>query len=205
MEELKKRIVDKATQLFLKQGPKGVTMDQVSDDCGISKRTLYQNFKDKNELLLVCLEHIHLTQNEKRTHLKQTSENVIEFFILATKEVIEQKNKFNSNFFYEIQKFFPAVADYHNSISQKVLIEDLSSVLEEGIKAGYFRKEIKINVSLWLLKGQIDLLYFSDIVTKINLSFSETFQCLISLFLRGIATPEGLEVLSRYEKTWLDS
>lgn len=53
--ELQQRIIKQATRMFLCNGIKSVTMDMIASQLGISKRTLYENFKEKNELLLACL------------------------------------------------------------------------------------------------------------------------------------------------------
>ncbi|WP_418411895.1 TetR/AcrR family transcriptional regulator [Barnesiella intestinihominis] len=54
--ELQQRIIKQVTRMFLCNGIKSVTMDMIASQLGISKRTLYENFKEKNELLLACLE-----------------------------------------------------------------------------------------------------------------------------------------------------
>ena len=54
-KELRNRIIDKAAVLFTRHGIKSVTMDYIASQMGISKRTLYENFKDKDQLLLECI------------------------------------------------------------------------------------------------------------------------------------------------------
>lgn len=79
--ELKERIIEKAGDLFQQYGVKNVSMDEIASSLGISKRTIYENFKDKEDILLSVL--LRFSQNRETvfTSFVQQCNNVVEVFI----------------------------------------------------------------------------------------------------------------------------
>ena len=101
--ELQQRIIKQATRMFFCNGIKSVTMDMIASQLGISKRTLYENFKEKNELLLACLENQEM---EKRARLEvylTNRKNVIDLLLNVYEDILFYNGK-NAGSFFASQK-----------------------------------------------------------------------------------------------------
>ena len=88
-EELRNRIIDIATHAFHSRGIKNVTMDDIAHELTISKRTLYQVFADKEELLLVCIQNETEKENRKMRYLMADSNNVLDLLLASFAEKMQ--------------------------------------------------------------------------------------------------------------------
>ena len=103
--ELRERIVDTALQSFVTHGIKSITMDDIAAALGISKRTLYEVFADKETLLMECLRR---AQDEGDTYVKEVYEkasNVLEVLLKLYQRSIEKFHNTNKKFFEDIKKY----------------------------------------------------------------------------------------------------
>ena len=87
--EIREKIIEEATKQFLIYGIRNVTMDSIAAALGISKRTVYENFKDKNELVYVCLDTLAAQNEIKNNKIIKTSYNVIETIFAFMREGIK--------------------------------------------------------------------------------------------------------------------
>lgn len=86
--ELQQRIIKQATRMFLCNGIKSVTMDMIASQLGISKRTLYENFKEKNELLLACLESQEMERRARLEVYFANRKNVIDLLLNVYEDIL---------------------------------------------------------------------------------------------------------------------
>lgn len=86
--ELQQRIIKQATRMFLCNGIKSVTMDMIASQLGISKRTLYENFKKKNELLLACLESQEMERRARLEVYFANRKNVIDLLLNVYEDIL---------------------------------------------------------------------------------------------------------------------
>lgn len=192
---VKERIAREAATMFVRNGIKSITMDDIACNLGVSKRTIYELFKDKNELLTECLEyHISVNMSENRKILAE-SQNMIEAMLKFLKRGTEAMEEINFSFFTDLQKHHPKVykdvivANRHKNIHFTV------AMLQRGIDEGVFRSDIKTELVAITLREQIDLMAKPDIFPYSKYSKSEVFTSIIINFTRGISTPKGTELM----------
>ena len=105
--EIKDRILFGAQDLFFKYGIKSITMDDIAKHLAVSKKTIYQFFADKNELVETLLsESLKRDENELR-QIQKDSENVIEEVLSLMKHMGNMFSKVHPNIFYDLQKYHP--------------------------------------------------------------------------------------------------
>lgn len=105
--DLRERIIEKSSELFV-HGIKSVSMDEIAASLGISKRTLYENFKDKEDILLSCINLYSDKKQELFLQAENTSDNIIEIFLRLLGQ--PHLTKFpNLKFFEDIEKYYPKV------------------------------------------------------------------------------------------------
>lgn len=192
--ELRERIIDTALEAFSTHGIKSITMDDIATSLGISKRTLYEVFSDKETLLEEC---ILKGQREAEVFVKgvlNTSKNVLEVLLKCYLYSIERFHATNKKFFEEIKKYPKAYELMKNDNNRNS--EDTINFFKEGVKQGMFRADVNFAIVNLLVHEQLDLLMNSDICEKY--SFLEVYESIMFTFLRGVSTDKGAAELEAF-------
>ena len=192
--ELRERIILAAVELFTTNGIKSITMDEIAASLGISKRTLYEVFPDKETLLEEC---ILKSQKDGDIFVKgviETSGNVLEVLLRCYQWSIERFHATNKKFFEDIKKYPKAYQLMKNN--RKRSSEDTVNFFKEGVKQGIFRDDVNFAIINLLVRDQLDLLMNSDICNEY--SFLEVYESIMFTFLRGISTEKGARVLEDF-------
>lgn len=192
--ELRERIILAAVELFTTNGIKSITMDEIAASLGISKRTLYEVFPDKETLLEEC---ILKSQKDGDIFVKgviETSSNVLEVLLRCYQWSIERFHATNKKFFEDIKKDPKAYQLMKNNRNRSS--EDTVNFFKEGVKQGIFRDDVNFAIINLLVRDQLDLLMNSDICNEY--SFLEVYESIMFTFLRGISTEKGARVLEDF-------
>lgn len=192
--ELRERIVETAVEAFTKHGIKCITMDDIATSLGISKRTLYEVFSDKEALLEEC---ILKKQEESDAFLKEvlaSSKNVLEVLLKGYQHSIEAFHATNKNFFEDIKKYPKAYELLTRRRDQDS--EETVNFFKEGVSQGIFRDDVNFAIVSMLVRKQIDLLINTDVCKEH--SFLEVYESIMFTFLRGISTEKGAQELEAF-------
>ncbi len=195
--EVHDRIIQEATTQFFKYGIRNVTMDDIAASLGISKRTVYETFKDKGALVETCMRTLTAHQDKKTALVISESENVIEAIFVFMREAIKAMKVVNPVFFKDFEKLYPALWKKmeKDSIEKKYTLS--AKLLNKGIEEGLFRKDLNVEIVSKLFHEQIGLLVDESIFPRDKYDFTEVFQNIIINFTRGISTQKGSEFISR--------
>lgn len=185
--------------MFLTYGVRNVTMDLLASDLGVSKRTLYELFKDKDALVIECLRYMLIEDNKEVLKIIEASENVIEAMFLITQRQEKRMQEFPKVFIEDIKKYFPAVNESFYSCQESLREFSASyNLLEKGLWQEIFRKELKIELVDAFIHELISLIHYSE---RLRLLSAESNDILLSIFLpyfRGICTGKGLDLMEKY-------
>ena len=190
--DLKERIIENASILFFQKGVKSMTMSDIANELGISKRTLYEVFRDKEDLLDNCIDfHLAKAENEIQI-LADNSEDVIDTMMQIYARSIEEMRTTNSSVMYDLKK-------YHSQLYKKVeqnqreSMAKLLPLLDKGVKQGLIRSDINFEIIFWLVKSQFRALMSDEYFNKDKYLINDFIQAIILNFMRGIATPSGVK------------
>jgi AcrR family transcriptional regulator len=175
--EVKDRILEKANELYMRYGIKSITMDEIAGHLGISKKTIYQFYADKDALVSAVFLRI-INENRGMCCLsRDNSDNAIheQFLCSDVVQVYAEFDKYKREFIYEMIK----------------------SGLERGVAEGLFRNDMSIDIIARLQLETIALLHETEFVHKHGLSAIE--KELNEFFLHGSATPKGKELITTYK------
>ena len=197
--EVRDRIIEEASKQFLKLGIRTVTMDEIAVNLGISKRTVYETFKDKKELIQTCLDGFMVYHERRNNEVIATSANVIEAIFTFLKEGIKAINSINLAFFYDLKKYHSDIWEPHYKASQVNGYNRTYRLLRKGVNEGLFRKDINIPIVARLFHVQINMLTDERFFPPEEYSISEVFSALMINFFRGIATAKGIELIEQLE------
>jgi len=193
--EVRERIIVESGQLFGKYGIRSMTMDALAEEMGISKRTIYERFKDKDTLLLEVIRYYKEQTNEQAHELIEKSENVIEALFRIIKSTIFQVAQMNPIFFHDFKK-------YHRKVFQDFAhpgdIRDFSitqKLIETGMQQEVFRKDVHIDITNRTLHALFDLFGHDSKMVESGFDRREMFQHMIIPFFRGISTKKGRKLL----------
>lgn len=195
--EIRDRIIEEAIRMFLKFGIRHVTMDDIANNLAISKRTLYEVFKDKNELISTCIQFMSARQETRQQELQTTSSNVIELMLNSMQECIKYMNMINPVFFNDLKKYYPMVwEDKHREYTVKGL-NQIHTQLRKGVNEGLFRKDIDIKIVAKLFYEQKNMIGDDQIFPKDEYNFIDLFKNLVINFVRGISTRKGIDLIGQ--------
>lgn len=193
--ELRDRIIEVSSDLFMSNGCKSVTMDEVAAANGISKRTLYEHFKDKTNLLEECL----LMMEEKMLGEKAFSgKSIIELVCLEHESQSDMMINMRIRFFEELKKYYPDLydkmhkrfTDFHKVTTRKFL--------ERGQKEGLFLINIDMEVVGRMVFEIATIIQNSEIFSLANHSRKQLFRETMVMYFRGISTEEGIKMIDKY-------
>ena len=199
---MKELILNKATDLFLNFGFKSVTMDQIANEIGISKKTIYNFFENKKHLVNVVTNGMFASITSGIKQIKKESLDPISELFDIKLFLIKILKGERTTPLYQLRKFYP---ETHKEITQKqfdFMTKSAIESLKSGVKLGLFRKDINIDL--------ISRLYFNGMIGIKDQDifpaekYEPTFLMLkyIEYHLRAIVTEKGLKKLNSFLKKY---
>lgn len=196
--EVKERIIKKATEMFFRYGVKSVTMDDISRELGISKKTLYLHFADKDELVYQMFSCEMENDECQWEELQNEYPNVIERLLKENEFMRDSFKDMNPSLLHDIKRFHPRTWASFEQHKKGFLLEQAKHTLQEGINEGYFRADIQIDILAVLRIEQIEL-GFSPHLFPANTSILDIQFIFMDHFIRGILTENGLQVYEHFK------
>ena len=196
--EIRERIITEAFSLFIKYGIRGVTMDQIASELGISKRTLYENFEDKNTLLSEGIEHFRKIKRAEAVEMLKNCDNVLESIYFIGKHGELMRKKVNPLFFEDIRKYYPEI---HSKIADKSLDREypiMETMFRKGMTEGVFKKEINPDLIATFWHHVMNIFMNEDMFPREKYTQKELLINLIVPYLKGISTDKGQKLIEKY-------
>jgi TetR/AcrR family transcriptional regulator, cholesterol catabolism regulator len=198
--EPKERISIKSDELFNRYGIRSVSMDDIASALGMSKKTLYQYYADKEELVSAVFETL-IQENKKRCICDcEASENSIHEFFLALDMMQEMFSKMNPMLLYDMQKYHPRVYSKFLAHKNDFIFQIMRSNLEKGIRDELYRADIDVDVVAKFRIESVFLAFNSDVFPNNRTHLVHIEQQLADLFLFGIVTTKGHKLVQKYKK-----
>jgi|TARA_R100000482_G_scaffold122596_1_gene70641 AcrR family transcriptional regulator len=191
--ETREKILDVAIEQFSRYGVRNTTMDDIARMMGISKKTLYQEFKDKKELVNATFSAMLERDQEKMAFLKDSGTDVIEHLVKISKMMRERLTNINPLAIMEVQKYFPEAWKIFEEHKEQVIMTDFVNILERGKQLGYFRSEIDAHILARLRVNQIASAMEPSNFNNENYNLVEEQMQMMDHFLHGIFTEKGRE------------
>ncbi len=190
--DTRKQILEKATELFFRNGIRSITMNDVAEALGISKRTLYEHFSNKDELLAHCLDFQHQKNLEEQARAEKDAKNIIDLMHRHFRNAVIQLREIHPSFINDLKKFHPEV--WNNKVEPLLQERDghTKKLIIKGIEEGYFLREINPDIATKLLHAQVDMMMDASLFPPGQFSLPDVFRHIAISFIRGFATEKGL-------------
>jgi len=196
---MEQRIVEKAQELFFRFGLKNVTMDDIATKLGISKKTIYQFYTDKDTLIdAVVQREIDNDVVECAEHLL-ISENAVHEVFLALDMMQEMMSTMNPVIFFEMQKYYPSAFKKMNDHKNKFLYKIIKENIEKGIKEELYREGINIEIITKFRIESIFIAFNTELFPPNKYSLFQIETEMMEHFLYGICTTKGQKQLTKYK------
>ena len=197
---VKERIQQKAEQLFRHYGIKSVTMDEIAAQLGISKKTIYQFYSDKDALVYDIFKSITEQNKQKCMQFKTKAENAIHEQYLSSDAAKEIFSNMNSAVLFDLNRSYPSVFAEFENHKKQFLFKIIKDNIMRGIKEGLFRKDLDVNIITWIqLEIVSGLLHNEEIISGKN-TFAHFEKEAKDFFLHGLCTEKGLSYISKYKQ-----
>lgn len=200
MEETANSILQEANTLFMKYGIKSVTMDDISRSLGISKKTVYQYFHDKNEIVnRVATAYL---ENERRNfeEIQINAENAIDKLYRHSRFLRKSFEKMNPVVLFDLKKYYKDAWQLFLAYKKNIFSKSMIETLREGIEQGYFRKSINPEILITLRMEILELAADGSIFPHDQYDFKEVQLQIFDHFIHGILTEKGHRLLNNYIK-----
>jgi AcrR family transcriptional regulator len=198
MNSTKERIIHASAKLFAKKGCKSITMDEIAGAMGISKRTIYENFSDKKDLLIQSMEYFFQQHQNLIDEVLLSSQNVIEALFQSTECHSDLLKEVKFDFFNEIRKYFPEVYSATIQKFKQKHFELGVKMLRKGQEDGVFRKDIDPELPTALMHTITYAILTQDLFAAYNYDKSLVIHAFVFNYSRGIATEKGLKILNQF-------
>ncbi|MBE6294066.1 MAG: TetR/AcrR family transcriptional regulator [Bacteroidales bacterium] len=196
-QNVREHIIAQASDLFFHRGIKDVKMDDIAHEIGISKRTVYELFADKEELLHESLKYIYKNIHRTgRQKIRETSNNTLDVLLTLYYIYFEMLKKANKNFFLDLKRY-PKITEYQKT-KEKRNSDKFKKWIQKGVKEGLFREDANSDIILYILRRDIEYITISNEFS--NYSIDELGRSFILFYLRGIATSKGQEIIENFIK-----
>ena len=192
-ENLRTKILDAAMAAFTKRGIHAVTMDDVATALKISKRTLYQIYENKEQLLYEAMVREMTNREENiRTEL-MSCRNVMEILLTIYKRKVDEYNQTNPSFYSDLVKY-PRVQEYLKSQTLHTRVM-MNGFFKRGVEEGYFRDNIDYKLARYLFDGMGKIVQDNKLYQYY--SMKDIFNNLVFVSLRGLCTEKGISAIDK--------
>lgn len=195
--EANERVILKSIELFTLYGIRQVTMDQIAEEVGMSKRTIYELFKDKDSLVWECMESMHRHHTQEIRDIIANSSNVIEALYKLGQHGEKKKSMINRSFFEDLKKLYPSMWETMKQRTRPGPGSFSYNILTKGIEEGIFKKDINIEIVDTFIYYMMETFHKKDIFPE-NTSDKDLLKNIIIPYYMGISTEMGKKLIEQY-------
>lgn len=174
-------------------------MDDVAAELGMSKKTIYQYFADKNELVCTFLRNKLKVQRSLIDELKMQSENSVDEIFKNLELVRELFLNINPILFYDLQKYHPDAWTIFQQFRNEYLYHCIESNILKGVAEGYYRENLDIDILTRLRLEQIDMVLNQQAFPPATYHAAQVMISITEHFVYGISTPAGQALITQYQ------
>ena len=197
--ETQERILIGASDLFFRNGIKSITMDDVAANLGISKKTIYQYYEDKNAIVNAIAQHELSIQIKEMEEIRKTAVNSIDEIFKTMNCLSRTFIKINANVFYDMQKFHPASWKLFHDFKEKKIMSFVEENLKQGVKQELYRTDLNIKIMAKFRVEEVAMAFNPLIFPPEKYHIKDVQLILLDHFVHGISTLKGHKLINKYK------
>ena len=197
--DVKDRILMEAARLFARNGIKSVSMDDIAQHLGVSKKTIYKWYQNKDEIVYSSVQkHLSQVETDCEGAICEAYNAVDELFqvMMVNKKVLSE---IHPSVFYDLQKYHPASWQLWQAHRNTFILSKIVGNLERGRREGLYRNDLDVELMARLRLVLIDLAFSPDLFPPEQFHPERVQSAFFEHFLLGIATLKGHKLINKYK------
>lgn len=194
------RILAGAFELFSRFGIKSVTMDDIAKHLSISKKTIYQSFRDKDEVVHTLLETKLAIDCAEFQEISTTAPNVVEEVFGHMKKLHQMLANANPNMFYDLRKHHPRTWDLVSDFRRNTVLGMVEQALEKGKRDGFVRADVNTKILAQLRVEQIEMGFNPLVFPPDKYQMLDVQIAMVEHFLYGVCTLKGHKHINKLKE-----
>lgn len=195
----KEELLENISELFLKYGLRSTSMDDICSHLKISKKTLYQYFTNKDDVVEQVLLHRRDNHRTQKDIQELRQHNSIEIMLSIRDHIITNLNSRMPANLFDLKKYHPDVYQRVNEKDQIFIHDLLNDVITKGIKEGNFRENIDREVQVYLFTKQMAFLGEPEMMSEIKYSPEIVVSTIVENVIRSFSTSKGIQELEKLD------
>ena len=198
--EPKERISVKAEELFMQFGIRSVSMDDIAHSLGMSKKTLYQYYADKDELVHAMIRnHIQQMETDCESCRDQANDAIHEIFI-TMERIVDELSNMNPMVLYDLEKFHYKAFQHFKEHKDKYLVKIVRNNIEWGISQGLYREDVNVDVMSKFRMESMMIPFNVSVFPPGKYNLATISEMIIENFIYGLATIKGHQLIQQYNE-----
>jgi len=198
--ETAERIKQKAFELFMQYGFRSVSMDDIAGNLGMSKKTIYQSFADKEELVTAIVDDTLLENQECCIDDKNKADNAVHEIFLAIDMFVEMFSQMNPSLLYDMQKYHPHAFARFQKHKNEFLYNVMKENIIRGIKEELYRHDLNLEFSARFRVETMMLPFNPEFQHKVKLDIIRMHEEMMMQYLFSLASPKGYKLIVKYQQ-----
>lgn len=194
------RIFQQAHLLFMQYGLKSVSMDDIAAKIGISKKTIYQFYADKEALVAQVLKQITSDNQLQCDNDIHNSENAIHEIILAMDQMSKLFETMNPSILFDLQKYYQQAFKIFLTHKNEYVYGKIKQNITRGIKEGLYRSDLNLEIVSRYRVESIVIAFNPEFQTSVKSNLVSIAQELSTFFLYGVVNEKGYKLINKYTK-----
>ena len=194
------RVLATARTLFFAHGYSALTMDDLARELGMSKKTIYQYYADKDELIDEVVAAIIRYNQACCERDRQTADNAIHEIFLAMEFMMEIFRSMNNSLLFDMQKYHPAAFQKFTKHKNDYLFTMIRENLLRGIREELYRPDIKVDILARFRVESVIIPFHPEFHGKVKASLVEIEEEILLNFLFGVVSPKGYKLTLKYQQ-----
>ena len=195
--DLREKILRTSMDLMMRIGPQSVTMDMVARDCGISKRTLYETFPNKHNLISDVIKYNQQQSNAKFTEIFEQASNSFEALMGVYTVAREFIRKTSPVFIADIKRLYPEAFEQYKAQEIDHILS-LAKIIKRAKDEGLALPGVKCKIAAFIFTNNMKSIHNMQDFPFPEYTAAEVFDGAFLNFMRGIATTKGQEIIENY-------
>lgn len=195
----KERILAKSSELFMQYGIRSVSMDDIASALGMSKKTIYHYFADKDELVNEVIQIILADNEQNCTHDCIVAENAVDEMMKAMEMVEEMFRTMNPSVLFDLKKYHPKAFSIFEKHKNDYIFNIIRNNLERGIREELYRPDLHVDIIAHMRIDSMMLPFDPSLFHKLGNSLITVSKQILEHYLFGIVSLKGYNLVLQYQ------
>lgn len=188
-------LLQRIGEIVVRRGMKATKMDDLAKELGVSKRTLYEKFDSKTDMIRQVIRYQSEIMHKIVEGAFRESENVLEAMLIISRYQRATLTNVHADFYRDMDDLFAELRPDYDVIQRK-RFEDLMRIISKGIDQGVFRADVDYRINIRLMAVQLESLKRMEEFFPADITLAQAFDAITDSFLRSIVSAKGQEMLN---------